>query len=311
LVTVKPTDASVPEMLALHFDKIWNFSMRMQPSYDLLQSISIDLIDLPLKTIYQERFNMSNSRAELTFKSYSKKRAKELKKSVSDIQLTDLEDSISSFQINHQQQTEEVLMPDETNDEFDMILESPKLDLNDFDDFKMPITCKQFMNFSGCEYGSQEMDIAPTPTLSDHLTQCGTRIYKKSPQVITAVKSDELEKLKSIKHAKVKKPLAKADCQPIVNNDKIFISYTAMINENVVNNIINNNNSEVKVAQSQCFSKSQSSVQVLQNNNSQSKNGMVKKAVKRRIFMKIGLNKQQKIKSSLHTDFLKTHLQKE
>ena len=33
-----------------------------------------------------------------------------------------------------------------------------------------------------------------------------------------------------------------------------------------------------------------------------------KKGVKRRGFMKIGLNKQQKLKGSLHTSFLQTHI---
>ncbi len=33
-----------------------------------------------------------------------------------------------------------------------------------------------------------------------------------------------------------------------------------------------------------------------------------KKGLKRRGFMKIGLNKQQKLKGSLHTSFLQTHI---
>jgi hypothetical protein len=36
-----------------------------------------------------------------------------------------------------------------------------------------------------------------------------------------------------------------------------------------------------------------------------------KKAQKRRSFMKIGLNKQQKLKGSLHAGFLQTHINKD
>ena len=53
---------------------------------------------------------------------------------------------------------------------------------------------------------------------------------------------------------------------------------------------------------------SQKTVQMSENVGQEESDEPRKKAIKRRIFMKIGLNKQQKIRNSLHKTFLETNL---
>jgi len=54
------------------FFKSWHYSTRIKNSYNLLQFISIEAIDFPMKKLYMQVFNLSNSKAEFKV-SYSKR----------------------------------------------------------------------------------------------------------------------------------------------------------------------------------------------------------------------------------------------
>jgi hypothetical protein len=54
------------------FFKSWHYSIRIKTSYNMLQFISIEAIDFPMKKLYMQVFNLSNSKAEFKV-SYSKR----------------------------------------------------------------------------------------------------------------------------------------------------------------------------------------------------------------------------------------------
>ena len=107
------------------------------------------------------------------------------------IQVQETSNLISSFQTS--QQTD---LAKEDKGEFENNQKvSSQVDLkNDFDDFKVPITCNQFIDFSAAQ-----ADLASqNDEIKYDLTQCGTKVFDKSSQVINAVKSNDLERFKQI-----------------------------------------------------------------------------------------------------------------
>jgi hypothetical protein len=107
------------------------------------------------------------------------------------IQAQETSDLISSFQTSQQMD-----LAKEDKCEFENIQKvSSQVDLkNDFDDFKVPITCNQFIDFSAAQADLASQNDA----IKYDLTQCGTKVFDKSSQVINAVKSNDLERFKQI-----------------------------------------------------------------------------------------------------------------
>lgn len=66
--------------------------------------------------------------------------------------------------------------------------------LDEFDNFKVPITCNQFINF----VTAQDTSHNDNDEIDFDLTQCGTKVFNKSSQVTKAIKSDDLERYKQI-----------------------------------------------------------------------------------------------------------------
>ena len=111
------------------------------------------------------------------------------------IQAPETFDLISSFQMSQQTElSKEDVVLDKVECEHIQIVASQADLKHDFDDFKVPITCNEFIDFST----AQAALASQSDEVTYDLTQCGTKVFNKSSQVINAVKSNDLERFKQI-----------------------------------------------------------------------------------------------------------------